>query len=186
MTTIKKWRTLDKETLIETPIFEVNRVRRAHPDTHIESNFWQIAPPDWANIVALTDDDDIVLVRQYRHGTDTITLEIPGGAIDEGEGVHEGAERELREETGFTCESWHVIGTIDPNPAFMSNRCVTLLGLGAKRTTETSFDEHEELYVELHPVEAFFSMIDDGTIRHGVVVAAAYYLRCWREEKASR
>ncbi|MEC9442479.1 MAG: NUDIX hydrolase [Myxococcota bacterium] len=177
---IKPWETLSNVTLIEAPIFSVGKYARRHPDKNTEADFWWVSPPDWVNILAITPEDGIVLVRQYRHGTDEITLEIPGGAVDPGESMPEAAARELREETGYTCAYWEQIGQIDVNPAFMTNRCTTFLGVNATLTDDTDFDEHEELSVEIYPVEYFFDMIDKGEIDHGIVVSAAYFLQRWR------
>lgn len=173
---IKKWLTESNERSLKTSIFDIRRVVRRHPDTGLTGEFWLVEPPDWVNIVALTRDRRIVLVRQYRHGTDEVTLEIPGGGVDAGEDLSVAAQRELREETGYTCSRWEQIGLIEPNPAFMGNRCATLLGHDAELTHDTDFDEHEDIAVELYPVERFFEMIDEGSIRHGIVVSAAYYL----------
>ena len=173
---IRAWETLQTERVVDTPIFEVGRARRRHPGRGQEADFWTVAPPDWVNVIALTPARQVVLVRQYRHGTDAITLEIPGGGRDPGESFEEAARRELREETGYVCEGFEEIGQIAVNPAFMTNRCATLLGHGARLVAEQDFDEHEELAVELYGVEAFLGMIDDGTIDHGIVVAAAYHL----------
>ena len=177
---LKPWETLSTQRLIETPIFDVGKHGRKHPVHETEADFWWVSPPDWVNILAITPEGGIVLVRQYRHGTDEITLEIPGGAMDPGENVIEAAARELREETGYTCDTWEVVGRIDVNPAFMTNRCTTLLGSNARLTDETDFDEHEELTIEVYPIDSFFEMIDSGEIDHGIVVSAAYYLTRWR------
>ncbi len=173
---IDPWRTLTRRSVLETPIFEVGSASRQHPDRDTPSEFWWVSPPDWVNVVALTPEGEVVLVRQYRHGADAVTLEIPGGQLDAGEEPLVAAARELREETGFVCDSLEVIGAIEVNPAFMTNRCTTVLGRGARQTADQEFDEHEELAVELKSVGAFFEAIDSGEIDHGIVVSAAYFL----------
>ncbi len=79
--------------------------------------------PSWCNVVALTPERRVVVVRQFRFGTGTVTTEIPGGVVDQGEEPEETARRELREETGYTAERWKSLGAVEPNPAFQTNVC---------------------------------------------------------------
>jgi 8-oxo-dGTP pyrophosphatase MutT (NUDIX family) len=134
--------------------------------------------PDWCNVVAETPDGAIVMVWQYRFGTDAISLEVPGGVIDPGEAPAEAARRELREETGYEAESFELLSAVEPNPALQGNRCFTFLARGARPAGETSFDDLEECETVLVPRGDLEAILDDGTITHSlVVVALETYLR---------
>ncbi|MEM1347009.1 MAG: NUDIX hydrolase [Myxococcota bacterium] len=174
--TIKKWTTLATEVLQRTPIFTLHRMRRKHPDDGRESDFFLVDSPDWVNVIAVTPDEQIVLVRQYRHGTDSITLEIPGGCVDEGEEPEDAARRELLEETGYSAERFEDIGRISANPAFLNNYCTTFVAHDAVRIGAQRPDEHEELAIELYPLAELHRLVRDGEIHHGIVVCAAYHL----------
>lgn len=171
-----RWHTLSSTTHHHTPIFTLDAFTRRHPDRDDPATFWVVSPCDWVNILALTPDSRLVLVEQYRHGTDAVTLEIPGGAVDPDEPALDAARRELEEETGYTATSWIELGKIAVNPAMMSNHCTTFLALDATQTSPQNLDEHEDIAISTLPVEAFFQAIDSGQIDHGIVVSAAYYL----------
>jgi 8-oxo-dGTP pyrophosphatase MutT (NUDIX family) len=137
----------------------------------------------WINIVALTPAGDIVLIRQFRHGTRSVTLEIPGGCIDESDAspLH-AARRELLEETGFASDDWSEIGKVHPNPAIQANTCYTFLARNAVRLHEPQPDGTEDIYVELAPVENLDGLVLSGEITHGLVVVALHFFRLHREK----
>ena len=172
---IRDWKTLTTEQLEKVSIFSVARSRREHPEFG-EADFYVMDLPDWINVIALTPEDDVVLVRQFRHGTDEVTREIPGGNVDEDETSREAAERELREETGYESEDWTRIGTVESNPAFMNNKCDTWLARNARPTADPNPEEHEEFELMRVPRESFHDLIDAGEITHSLVIAAAYHL----------
>ena len=89
------------------------------PHTGKEHDFYIIDSPDWINIIPLTDNGHVVMVKQYRHGTREVTLEVPGGMVEDGDSAEETAYRELLEETGYKAESMMKLGVIDPNPAIL-------------------------------------------------------------------
>lgn len=171
-----RWHTLSTTTRLDAPIFTVDAITRRHPGREDAATFWVVAPSDWVNILAITPDSKLVLVEQYRHGTDAITLEIPGGAVDPDEPPLEAAKRELEEETGYTATRWVELGKIAVNPAMMRNHCTTFLAIDATQTAAQNLDEHEDIALTTLPLDAFFEAIDSGKIDHGIVVSAAYYL----------
>jgi 8-oxo-dGTP pyrophosphatase MutT (NUDIX family) len=133
------------------------------------------------NVIATTPDDQLVMIEQYRHGSDTIELEIPGGMVDASDASPERAgARELREETGYEGESPRVIGKIFPNPAIMSNTCFTVLVRNCHRLHPVEFDHGEDLATRLMPVAVAPRLVAEGKIAHSLVVVALYHFELWQ------
>ncbi len=133
--------------------------------------------PDWVNVVPLTDDGQVVLIRQWRHGTEEVTLEIPGGLIDPGESPMIAGARELAEETGYQAERLEPLGWVHPNPALFSNRCYTCLALNCRVVGPPRLEDTEQIQVEMRPLAQVPELILSGEISHSLVVAA--FTRFW-------
>ncbi len=171
--TVKPWRQLDSRRLASTPVFALDAHRRASSETGREAEFYVLDAPDWVNVVAVTDDRRVVLVEQYRHGVERVTLEIPGGMIDPDDVSPEAAaRRELLEETGYASDRWALLGAVDPNPAIQSNRCFLFLARDARRVAEPAPDGNEELNVHVVTTVEIPELVREGRITHALVLAA--------------
>ncbi len=150
------------------------------PTTGERHPFYRIESPEWVNVVALTRHEELVMVRQFRHGTRTMTLEIPGGLVDPGESPADAAARELLEETGYRAGRLTSLGSISPNPALFTNRCHMQVAEHCEVVAEIQNGPTEETVVELLPLAKLQETVRNGGIDHALVVAALYVFELWR------
>lgn len=173
---VEKWEKLNSERLKDYRIFQTRKDTRRSPRTGAVHQFFVLESPDWVNVIPLTADNKVVMIHQFRHGREQVTLEIPGGIVDaDDDNPGETARRELLEETGYEVDHIVHIGTVDPNPAFLDNRCYTYLALGARQTQVPQFDGAEDIAVEEVPLDEIPTLISHGRISHALVVAAFYH-----------
>ena len=168
------WETASIETVYENKVLSVKEARRFLPGME-PYPFVFISSNPWVNVVAITPEKQMVLIRQWRHGSACDAVEIPGGLVDDGEEPSVAAARELREETGYTADEWIDLGSVNPNPALFDNRCHTFLALEAKPTHPQDPDEHEQIEVFLEPMERVKDMVRNEEIDHSLVVSALAY-----------
>jgi len=176
---IQPWKTLSRKLLFKTNIFQAWQVNRETEDKKLQGEFYTLDTLDWVNIIAITQEENIVLINQFRHGTNEVSLEIPGGIVDEGESPDKTASRELLEETGYTGDKPILIGTMEPNPAIQTNLCYTYLIRNAKRNQHQDLEPLEEIEVQEKPLSQIPALLTGGAIKHALVVAAFKYLELW-------
>ncbi|HXP59967.1 MAG TPA: NUDIX hydrolase [Dongiaceae bacterium] len=185
MNAIQPWERIGSTPVADFRIFTIRSDRKVSPRTRQEHDFLVIDSVNWVNVVALTPDDQVVMVEQYRHGTNTVELEIPGGMIDADDASPEAAgQRELREETGYAGQNARLIGRVFPNPAIMSNVCFTVLVENCRCAHALEWDGSEDLVTRLVPVAELPALVAAGNIRHSLVTAALYYFDLYRRRPA--
>lgn len=183
---IKKWPTLSQKQLLDLRIMTVHAVERSSPKTGKVHEFYLFDSNHWINVVAVTPDESLIFVKQFRHGNGEITLEVPGGLVDPGEEPITAATRELREETGFTSDPLIEIGMVAPNPAIFNNDCYTFLALNAQLTTIQEFDTTEEIEVVTFPFTQVMEMVHSREITHSLTLNALFWYQTWKMQNGKQ
>ncbi len=184
---IHPWETIRSEEEGFFRIFRVVREWKRCPVSGREFDFYILDCPDWVNVIALTPDRQIVLIEQYRHGSEEIELEIPGGVMDDNDtSPVETGVRELREETGFEGEEAQELVRFRPNPAMIRNWCHVILVKNCRRVHPTHFDETEWIATRLVPIEEIPNLIASNQITNAMVLAALYHFDVWRRAQSQR
>jgi len=171
-----KWQRISSEQVADCRVFRVRRERFRSPRDQSEHDFFSIEAPDWINVIPVTVDGHIIMIEQYRPGTDEVTLEIPGGMVDEGEEPLQTAGRELFEETGYRPREILLLGRARPNPAIQNNWVHTYLARDCLFASTPVFDATEHTRVRLVPLANASQLIANGTITHALVITAFHWL----------
>jgi len=158
-------------------VFEVTELHRQRVDTGVAHTFFRLEAPDWANIIPITSQGEVVLIRQFRHGAGCETLEIPGGMVDADEDIAAAAARELLEETGYQAAQVSALGSVSPNPALFRNRIHSFVATGCECVAPIANDEHEQTTLELVPIDDIDALLLAGKIDHALVMAAFHWWR---------
>lgn len=166
------WERGSERVLASTRVLELRNIRYRHPKRGTDREFLVAHAPDWVNVVARTPDGKLVLVRQFRFGSNQLSLEVPGGVMEAGEDPVAAGVRELLEETGYGGGTARLLGSVHPNPAIMDNRCHIIFVDGAVPTGPLDWDDDEEIQVSTAPAAEVIEWARSGRIVHSLSIAA--------------
>lgn len=184
---VKVWEKIASKAIGNFRIFNIRSDIKVSPRTGKEHDFYVIESVNWVNVIALTKKGKLVMIDQYRHGSNTVELEIPGGMMDaEDSSALEAGLRELREETGYEGTQAEVIGQIYPNPAIMDNVCYTVLVRDCELKHQPALDQCEDVAVRLVDAAEAPWLVREGKIGHSLVVVALYHFELWQRAQRAR
>jgi 8-oxo-dGTP pyrophosphatase MutT (NUDIX family) len=172
MKKLEEWRQIKSEYGPDLLLFRPRYEWMEHPRSKQVYRRIVLESGDWVNVVPVTPQKRIVMVEQYRFGSGKITTEIPAGLIDKNELSKETAIRELKEETGYTAKNWIYLGSVEPNPAFLDNRCHHWLAEGAVLQYDPQPDEGEDIRVRLYSFDELAQAIRSGDVNHVLALSA--------------
>ena len=175
------WRSGERKQVFKGPIFDVNTVERTSSDGR-SSRFIEVDAPTWVTVIPWYRTSEgvpmFVMVKQYRHGSATVTCEFPAGVVEVGEDPKTAGLRELGEECGIEGSRVTKLGDVSPNSAFMNNRAHFYLVEDVRHTGEQSLDENEQLEVVSVPVATVVKEMGTGSYDNGIMmIALGFFMR---------
>jgi len=168
----RSWKYLSSREIADFRVLRIRQDRYLFQPTQKEADFVVCDSTDWVMVIPVTIDRQVVLVRQYRHGVREVLLEIPGGLLEPGELPEQGAVRELREETGYECQSIRVLSRLLPNPSTNNATLYIAVAEGCRTMGVQTLDALEQIEVVLRPLAEIPAMIASGELCHAQVIAA--------------
>lgn len=177
------WRRISKASVFKTRIFDLHLEKSECLRTGAVQDFYYIHCYDWVNVIALTPEEKLVMIRQFRHGSGNLEIEVPGGGIDrlDADPVAAGA-RELLEETGYRGGRGRIIGQVCPNPALQNNLCFTVMFEQCVKVVAPDLEDTEEIETELVSLPELEHLVIAGQIRHGLVLNAIHFFELERRK----
>jgi 8-oxo-dGTP pyrophosphatase MutT (NUDIX family) len=175
-TFLMKWKILSSEYLFRDLWFTARRDKCETPAGKIVDPYYVFEFPTWATALALTEDKKAILVRQYRHAIGEVSLELPGGCVDDGDkSFRDAIARELLEETGYAFTHFDYLGKTSPNPSTNNNWMHMFLATGGKKTREQQLDHNEDIDVELYSIDDLKKLLKENAIIQSMHVTCILY-----------
>lgn len=175
MKKIEKWATLEREYLFKRPWLTARKDKVQLPDGRVFDEFYILEYPTWVNVIALTPEGRMVMVRQYRHGLQDVFVELCAGCVEPGEEPLAAAKRELLEETGYAGGEWEALDVLSANPTSMTNLNHTFIARGVTLQGEQHLDESEDIAVELYSQEEVKTMLRRNEIKQALMAAPLWH-----------
>ena len=169
------WKTISSSYIHKGPWATLRTDKCMMPNGHVVEDYYVLEYPNWVNAVAITEDNRILLVHQYRHAAGIVSLEIPGGVIDEGEEPLQAIKRELLEETGHAFDNFEPLCTIYANPSTANNQTFCYLAKGGKKVQAQHLDEQEDIIVESYSVSEVENLLSENKIKQALHCTGLFY-----------
>lgn len=173
MSEILKWESIAKDEIIKTNFFNFFTEKCILPNGKVMEKYYRFEISDWVQVIPITQQGNIVLIEQYRHGYQDIFWEVPGGSIDLNESPEVAAKRELLEETGYnSSENLIFVGSHAPNPALQNNNMHCFIAKDVKKVGDQNLDPYEDIRVFEKSVKEVYDLVYSGKIQHSIVIAS--------------
>ena len=172
---MEKWTLLDSKYIIKRPWATLRADRLQLPNGNIKDEYYVLEYPTWVNMVAFTEQNQLLFVRQYRHGANEILVELPAGVVEDHEKPEEAARRELMEETGYAFDSIEYICKLYANPATSGNLTYTYLLKGGRKVQEQQLDDSEDIEVVVMNIQEAKQFLLDNRIGQALHSSALFY-----------
>ncbi len=163
---MEKYKKISSKYLVENNFIKVRKQLMTDEETEKKMSYYLMEFTDWVNVVPITEDNKVILIKQYRPGTDSICIEIPGGMADLGEDPIVAAKRELAEETGYSSSEFQLLKTVSGNPAIQNNFVHCYIAKGVKKSGDQNLDEDEKIEILEKSMPDVIKMLENGEIHH--------------------